>query len=90
MSYRWHLHSGTEGMYQDPFGRRTPLRAIKIHNQMATVEWASGKTRSRVSCRRITAPTYAEALVHWPELAADMLESDPRFGIISNEMPVFF
>ena len=100
--YKWHLHDGTEGVYQDPMGRRTPLRVIRVHNTMATVEFLSGKT-GRVSCRRITAPTYTEALQHWPTVAAEMasearrkaglaVEDDmpPKFGLIHNGMPKFF
>lgn len=84
----WNLHDGTEGMYQDPMGRRTPLRVIRVHNSMATVEWASGRT-GRCSIRRIVSPNESEYRTLF-EKDGDTWKLRPKFGIIGNGMPAFF
>jgi hypothetical protein len=85
----WHLHDGTEAMYQDPMGRRTPLMVVRVHNQMATVEFASGNT-GRVSLRRVVAPRVTEYEQHFEHDGGAWRHKGPKLGIVHNGMPAFF
>lgn len=84
----WSLHDGTEAMYQDPMGRRTPLVVVKVHNTMATVEYASGNT-GRLAARRLVRPRPAEYQQFFRH-DGTAWRHRPNFGIVHNGMPAFF
>lgn len=96
----WHLHAGTEAMYVEPLGRRTPVKVWGIANVMAQIEVVGGNgSRSRCKCSRLKAPTPAEAREFFPEMFASMCEdANPvraedigqPIGLINNGMPAFF